>query len=386
MERIRMEERPGWKRQAEELGFIFHTMYGETYWDETAAYRFSLKQIENHIEDPTAELHQMCLAVVARAVDDDEIMRRLAIPEAHWDFVRNSWRRQDPSLYGRFDLVYDGTGPAKMLEYNADTPTSLYESAFYQWVWLDNNIQMNRLPSWADQYNSLQDKLIGRLSAIFEAGDHLHFASCTGSDEDRATVKYLEDCAHQAGLVPHYVEVEQIGTDAAGRYADADSHVIDAIFKLYPWEQMLRDEYARHLASSTTKFVEPAWKAVLSNKAVLPLLWQMFPNHPNLLPAYFADDPGASNIGDTFVKKPLFSREGANIEIVRGNSPLMKTDGEYGAEGHIVQAFSPLPQFDGNYTVIGSWIIGDEPAGMGIREDSSLITRDLSRFLPHMIL
>lgn len=119
-------------------GFDFHIIDNEIYWDESRAYRFTLRQIEEQIEKPTAELHQMCLEVVDRAVKDEEILTQLAIPPLYWDVIAESWRARDPSLYGRMDFAWCGNAPVKLLEYNADTPTSLYESAYFQWLWLED--------------------------------------------------------------------------------------------------------------------------------------------------------------------------------------------------------------------------------------------------------
>lgn len=386
MLRLAIPERPGWKAQAESLGFHFHTMYGAPYWDETRYYAFRLEQIERDIEDVSAELHAMALAAVEIAVGREDWLARLKIPPALWDFVRESWTRRDGPLYGRFDLAYDGEGPAKMLEYNADTPTSVYEAAFFQWLWLEERLADGALPLGRDQYNSIQDKLIARFGELFEAGTTVHFAACAGLVEERATVRYLEDCALQAGMIPRFVAMEDIGIDAAGRFADADSWVIDYCFKLYPWEDAFRDPFARHLPGAPTRWLEPPWKALLSNKGLLPLLWEMCPGHPNLLPAYFEDDPRAAEIGPRYVRKPLFSREGANISLHGLPGGPLETGGDYGAEGHVIQALAPLPRWQDDYPVIGAWIVGHLPAGMGIREDRSPITRDLSRFVPHVIL
>ena len=135
-----------------------------------------------------------------------------------------------------------------------------------------------------------------------------------------------------------------------------------------------------------TQFVEPPWKAVLSNKGILPLLWEMFPNHPNLLPAYFDDDPKAATLGNTFARKPLYSREGADIELISDGHSLDKDDGPYGAEGYVRQAMAPLPQFDGNYAVLGSWFAAGAACGLSVREGASAITKNTSRFLPHAII
>ena len=160
---------------------------------------------------------------------------------------------------------------------------------------------------------------------------------------------------------------------------------IATLFKLYPWEWMMTDDFGQSIPDSGVTFIEPAWKAVLSNKGLLPLLWEMFEGHPNLLPAYFADDPRAAELEDGYVRKPIFSREGANVEMVRPGEPPLAVDGPYGAEGSIVQALHPLPVFEGNHTVIGSWLVASQPCGLCIREDDSPITKDSSRFLPHVI-
>jgi glutathionylspermidine synthase len=385
MLRVVSQERPDWRGQAAALGFHFHTIGGEPYWDERAYYRFTLRQIEDDIEAPTAAIEAMCLEVVDRACRDERLMRRLAIPEPFWDFIAQSWHRRDMPLYGRMDFAYSGQGPAKLYEYNADTPTSLYESAFFQWVWLEQARVFGRVPSDADQYNAIQEALINAFAA-FDPGCYLHFSSAEGHDEDRGTVAYLEDCARQAGLATDYVALEQIGVDAHGRFSDARDFVIEALFKLYPGEQVFVDRFGQHVVKAGVRWLEPPWKALLSNKGLLPLLWQMFPGHPNLLPAYFDGDPAAAALTGGYVRKPLFSREGSNVEWIGPAGQRYAVDGPYGAEGYILQALHPLPNMDGNYTVVGSWVVRGEPVGLGIREDATPITRDTSRFVPHAII
>jgi glutathionylspermidine synthase len=120
---------------------------------------------------------------------------------------------------------------------------------------------------------------------------------------------------------------------------------------------------------------------LLSNKGLLPILWELFPDHPNLLPASF----DAGRIHGDYVVKPLLSREGANVVIHRGGETIA-ADGDYGAEGCIYQAYTPIPRFGDDYVTIGAWIVGDEPAGIGMREDATPITRNTSRFVPHYFL
>lgn len=386
MQRIPTDERPGWRAQADEFGFKFHSMYGEPYWDETAYYRFSLEQIEEDLEAPTEEIHQMCLQVVERVVRDQALLEKFQIPELYWDRILRSWQRREPNLYSRIDLTYDGKGPAKLYENNADTPTSLYETGFWQWLWLEDKIGDGELASATDQFNSLQEKLISRFEQL--AVDHpnqtLHLSCCKDTEEDRGTVQYLEDCARQAGIDCKFVYIEDIGHGEGDVLTDLDDQVIEWMFKLYPWEFMLREEYSPLLLKSDISFIEPWWKAILSNKALLPMLWKMFPDHPNLLPAWFEDERAPADIG-RYVRKPIFSREGGNIAIIEQGETLFESEGPYGEEGFIYQAYVPLPRFDDNYTLVGSWLVDDQAAGIAIREDKSPVTQDLSRFLPHVI-
>ncbi|MDP3855679.1 glutathionylspermidine synthase family protein [Phenylobacterium sp.] len=386
MRRIALSPRRDWKAKAEAVGFTWHHADGRRYWDERAYYAFTLNQVEDHIEAATAELHRLCLELVAEVVESPALMTRLAIPEAAQALVAASWKAKEPSLYGRFDFFYDGSGPPKLYEYNADTPTSIYEAAVFQWLWLEDRIADGALPAPTDQFNSLYEALRDRFKAIFPQGGFVHFASEADFVEDRQTVRFLEDVAGQAGLTPKFVALDKIGLDADGRFVDAENFLIGAIFKLYPWEQMFRDTYGDKIAASRTQFIEPAWKAVLSNKGLLPLLWERHAGHPNLLEAWFDDDPRADGLGRSYVRKPLFSREGANLELYDKGRRASVLDQGYGAEGWIRQALCPPPKFGANYAVVGSWVIGDEPAGMGIREDRGRVTRDRSRFVPHVIL
>ena len=383
MRRLTLQPRADWREKAEAVGFVWHHTGGQAYWDETAAYAFTLREIEEDLEPAAAQLHELCLDLVDEVMRDEALLTQLAIPEAQWGYVAAAWAAREPTLYGRFDFAYDGDGPPKLYEYNADTPTSIYEAATFQWLWLEDRLASGDLPPGTDQFNSLYDKLRDRFLTLFPKGGFVHFASDAGSVEDRQTVRFLEDLAAQAGLEPKFVAMKDIGLDGDDRFIDAEGFVLQAAFKLYPWEDMFREPYAPKLTGAGVRWMEPAWKAVLSNKGLLPLLWARHPDHPNLLPAFFDDDPGASALGPRYVRKPLFSREGANIEVVGANEPVL--DQGYGAEGHIRQAFHAPPDFEGRHPVVGAWMVGHEPAGVGVREDDSVITKDLARFVPHVI-
>jgi len=385
MQRVACPERDDWQATAAASGFTFHSEDGRRYWDERAYYAFTLDEIERQIETPTGELDAMCRELVSRAMRDERYLRLLKIPEPHWTFIAASWKRGDPSLYGRFDFCFDGRGPAKLLEYNADTPTSLFEAAVFQWTWLEQAIERRIIPKRADQFNSLHERLIAAWQKIGRGG-RVHFAAAMDSAEDLGTVQYLADVAQQGGLAPVLIDIADIGLRHDGSFVDLGDVPIDLAFKLYPWEWMFREAFGANLKGASTRWIEPPWKALLSNKGILPLLWAMFPNHPNLLPAYFDDDPAAAQLGTSYVRKPIYSREGANVTLVNGGSAIDQQPGPYGAEGFIRQMLAPLPNFSDQYPVLGSWLVDDTPCGLSIREDDTPITGNLSRFVPHAIL
>jgi glutathionylspermidine synthase len=230
----------------------------------------------------------------------------------------------------------------------------------------------------------LHERLIDSWNEI-APNRRLHLAGMLESEEDAGTLAYLEDVARQAGLATVQIDIEDIGLKS-GNFVDLEGTPIDLIFKLYPWEWMLRESFSESLIGASTQWIEPPWKMILSNKGLLPLLWKMFPGHPNLLPAYFDDDPAAADLGPSYVRKPLYSREGANVMLVRDGETVAEQPGPYGTEGHVRQALAPLPNFAGQYPVLGSWIVGGAPCGLSIREDDGPITGNLSRFIPHAIL
>lgn len=392
--------RPNWEQTADAAGFSFHTMYGEPYWDETGAYAFTLQQIENDIEAPSTELHLMAMEAAQRIIGSDDLMRRMDIPESSFGLIRESWATErNAHIYGRFDLAYNGQGPAKLYEYNADTPTSLFEAAVFQWTWLEAQIKANVLPAGSDQFNGIWEALVARWGEVMPAGArHVHFAGDLENPEDMATLRVLWETAEENGVEAHIVAISDIGySDEDRAFLDAQDRIMGHVFKLYPWEDVLRDDFGGLIAGAHTKFVEPAWKAVLSNKGLMAVMWEMFEGHPHLLPCLFEDE---MNAGSAFInrtkkliaasgsaRKPVLSREGASVTLTAPNGQIVESkSGDYGHHPHIIQAYAPLPEISGRRPVIGSWIVGDRCVGMGIRDDASAITGDLSRFRPHVII
>jgi glutathionylspermidine synthase len=394
MDRVLVPPRPDWQAKAEASGFSFHTIDGKPYWNESAYYAFTLAEIERDIEDPTLALMEIAYDFVDAACSDEEILASLAIPKDWWASIRQSWLRPDRDLYCRMDFAYDGKSSAKLLEINADTPTALFEASYFQWVWLEEALAHNVIPKGSDQFNSIQEGLIAAFGQLLPPGQkRLHLASVADHAEDRGTIAYLADCASQAGLTTTILDIEEIGVDADGRLTDLEDRVIAALFKLYPWEFMIAEEFGHYLQTPLApRIIEPCWKMILSNKGALPWLWRRHKGHPNLLPAWFEGDAKADP-GPRHVIKPLLSREGANILLIDSALPggRLETSGPYGTSKKIIQDYAPLPFWSDDkgrehHAVVGSWLIAGKPRGMGIREDDGPITSDGARFVPHVIL
>jgi len=374
MKRVSISPRANWQQKVEENGLTWHT--GEQpYWNEAAFYEFSAPEVDV-LEAATNELEAMTLAA-AQHIIDQRLYSRMGIPPNAVDLIERSWEAEPPSLYGRFDFAYDGVNPPKLLEYNADTPTSLVEAAVVQWYWLQE-VFPDR-----DQFNSLHERLVALWKELASYLPNNRIDLCSMDDaEDGMTVTYLQDTAQQAGLASSIFPINEIGWNGAN-FVGPDDQALGAVFKLYPWEWMVREEFGKHLGMAPTLWIEPAWKMLLSNKGLLPVLWELYPRHPYLLEARF-DSPGLLM---SWVRKPLLGREGANITLHQPGRDL-ETGGDYGAEGFIYQDLAPLKSFDGVYPVIGSWVIGHEEGnvagGMGIRESDTPLTTNTSRFVPHL--
>jgi glutathionylspermidine synthase len=384
VKRLSIEARPNWQATVEKVGMTYHTLEVEegvdpTYWDETHAYEFTSEEVDR-IEEASQILYRMALSAVDYVFTTNQL-GRLSIPPEFHPLVKKSWERQDIDLYGRFDLALAPDGTPKMLEFNADTPTSLLEAAVVQWYWMEDYAR--RTGQTLDQFNSIHETLMETMKDIGQQflgpNETFYFAAMESSMEDVQTTEYLRDVAIQAGMPTQFIGIENIGWNGTV-FVDMDEKPIRTIFKLYPWEWLIREDFGRYMIKQPWDMIEPAWKLILSNKGILPIMWELYPDHPNLLASYW----DSSKLGQTYVEKPLLSREGADVKIYRdGKLANTVLERGYGVEGEIYQEYMPLPKFDGMTPIIGSWIVGGKPCGVGIREDSNEVTGNTSRFVPH---
>jgi glutathionylspermidine synthase len=393
MRRLTTTPRSDWQKRVEKIGLTYHTLAdGSPYWDESAYWQFSAAEIDR-LEAATSEIQTLALAAGDVILNQDHLAQ-MGIPPSAGPAIRAAWNGEPPALYGRLDLAYDGT-TIKLLEYNADTPTGLVEAAVAQWYWLQDCFPDS------DQWNSLHEKLVAKWKNLKNyVIDPVHFAD-VGTEEDSMTVAYLRDTAQQAGLHTRRLGVPEIGWDAKRlRFVDLENHPINTLFKLYPWEWLLKEPFGVHALETlppasalqeygprkdrrswgSTLWIEPIWKMMWSNKALLAILWELNPGHELLLPAHL-DGPHDMK---SYVRKPVLGREGAGIAVVRDGSVVEGSLTGESADGYVYQQLASMATAAGKTAVFGSWLIDGEPGGMGVRESTGLVTNNTSRFVPHL--
>ena len=376
---IRLEAshpREHWKQRVEESGLLWHGHDGDSYWNEDEHLVFTLSAIEK-LEAAANELHGLCLnaceQIITRGWWD-----KLGIADEVAGKVQESWIAGDFSLYGRFDMAWDGTGQPKLLEYNADTPTSLLEAAVIQWDWLQD------CHPASDQLNSLHEALVERWKSLPDP--LVHLACVWDMVEDRQTIAYLAETAEQAGKTAHLMDMSEIGYSPEGRFTDPNEQVIDRLFKLYPWEWMVKEPFFAEIGAERSRFIEPMWNMMLSNKALLPILWELHPGHPLLLPAVRTREE-MNRLGiSQWVEKPVYGREGGGITLYEYGTATVKGRGAAESEAMIYQQRAPMFRAGGRHFVWGLWMVDDTCCGLSARGDVSPITGNMSRFHPHRIV
>ncbi|WP_418186660.1 glutathionylspermidine synthase family protein [Aliarcobacter lanthieri] len=377
----------------ESIGFVWHTDSDNSSYISDELVVISEEEAENYYE-ATNELYDM-FAEAGQYVIDNDLFHELNIPFNLVEIIKESWENDVHwHLYSRFDLAggIDGK-PIKLIEFNADTPTSLFETAIIQWAILKKN-DLNEESQFNNLYEALKDnfKRIITLDSDIEKFDEYYsklgwkilFSSISSSNEDINTTKLLQHIASESGFNTDFEFIENVQFSDDGIFKNDE--LFEFWFKLIPWEDIAIEE--SQLALILTEIIKekkaiifnPAYTLMFQSKAFMKILWDLYPNHPLLLETSF--EP---LVGKKYVEKRAFGREGANTKIINSDGSIdEQTSGEY--EGHkaIYQEYVEFPKDEkGNFYQAGVFY-SYEACALGFRRGGKILN-NMSKFVGHMI-
>ena len=377
----------------ESIGFIWHTDSDNSSYVSDEIVVISEDEA-NAFYEATNELYDM-FAEAGQYVIDNDLFHEINIPFNLVEMIKESWENDVHwHLYSRFDLAggIDGK-PIKMIEFNADTPTSLFETAIIQWAMLKAN-GLDEASQFNNIYDALKDnfKRIITLDSDIEKFEEYYsnlgwkilFSSISSSSEDINTTKLLEHIASEAGFNTDFEFIENVQFSDDGIFKDEES--FEFWFKLIPWENIAIEE--SELALILTEIIKekkaiifnPAYTLMFQSKGFMKILWDLYPNHPLLLETSFEPLENKKQ-----VEKRCFGREGANTKIINSDGSIdVETSGDY--EGHkaIYQEYVELPtDKDGNSYQAGVFF-AYEACGLGFRKGSKILN-NMSKFVGHIV-
>jgi glutathionylspermidine synthase len=379
--------------QLEELGFYWHTDPDSTPYVASEIVEISADEADAYYE-AVNELYDMFVEAGDYVIEND-LLHEIGIPFNLVDAVKMSWENDVHwHLYGRFDLAggLDGQ-PIKLIEFNADTPTALFETSILQWAMLKAN-GMEESHQFNNLYEALVDnfkRLITMEESVEAFDEHYEgwrilFSSVRDNDEEESTVKLLQTIANEAGYQTEFAYIDEVEfSDEEGIFYKDINY--EYWFKLIPWEDIAIEEgdLARILTNIMTNqkaiILNPAYTLMFQSKAFMKILWDLYPNHPLLLETSY--DPLE---GKAQVEKRIFGREGANTVIVdRDHNILAETDGEYGEFGVIYQEYAQLPTDSKGESYQAGVFFAYEGCGLGFRR-GGLILDNYSKFVGHRVV
>ncbi|CAF0988295.1 unnamed protein product [Didymodactylos carnosus] len=338
------------------------------------------------------ELHRLFMTATEHVIHNDDLLRRFGIPDIFWTRIRHSWKNdQGSTMTGRFDLAFDGK-QLKVFEYNADSASALFECAVIQDKWA----KAVNLPSTFMSGFQLHRVLVKNWKHL-NIKTRVHILIDTDKEE-LLTAFYMQNVMKEAGIDSKLCIMTDDLYWQDSTIVDNDGVLVKVVWKLWMWETVFRDyteaqtercnknedqwkpvngEHPRLsdiLLNDHVRVIEPLWKVITSNKALLSVVWSMFPNHPNLLHTEWTLTNDLKQA--PFVKKPIVGRCGQNVTLYQtnGDSVIDESTGKFSNRDCIYQELFPLTNYDGYYGIICSWIISGLFAGFCVREDKKLIT------------
>ncbi len=377
----------------ESIGFLWHTDEDDTSYVANEIVEISEDEA-NAFYEATNELYDM-FCEAGEYVIENNLFHELNIPFNLVDIIKESWENDVHwHLYSRFDLAggIDGK-PIKLIEFNADTPTSLFETAIIQWAMLKKN-GLDEASQFNNLYEALSDnfkRIITLDSDIEKFEEHysklgwkILFSSISDSSEDINTTKLLQHIASQTGFNTDFEYIENTQFNDEGIFKDDES--FEFWFKLIPWEDIAIEE--SELALILTEIIKekkaiifnPAYTLMFQSKGFMKILWDLYPNHPLLLETSF--EP---LVGKKQVEKRCFGREGANTKIINEDGSIdVETSGDY--EGHkaIYQEYVKLPVDEKGNSYQAGVFYAYEACALGFRRGEKILN-NMSKFVGHMV-
>lgn len=340
------------------------------------------------------ELYDMFVQAGEHVIEND-LFHELNIPFNLVDIIKESWENDVHwHLYGRFDFAGGlDDEPIKLLEFNADTPTSVIESSIAQWALLkynnlDNEKQFNNV------YNAIRENFqrivtleedVSKFDELYD-GWKILFSSVRGTQEDEDTTKYLQTIAEEAGFNTEFAYVDEVEFDSdEGVFYNDEQY--EFWFKLLPWEDIAIEEgeLATILGDIITNkkaiILNPAYTLMFQSKAIMKIMWDLFPNHPLLLKTSFEPLKGCA-----YVEKKAFGREGENVTIYDADGTIIdKKEGQYDNYTSIYQEMATLNRDEKGHYYQAGVFFAYEGCGLGFRTASRAILEDGASFSAHMI-
>ncbi|MEA2099708.1 MAG: glutathionylspermidine synthase family protein [Campylobacterota bacterium] len=377
----------------DELGFSWHTDSDGTKYVSDELVKVSAEESEAYYEAGN-ELYDMFVEAAEHIIEND-LFFEIGIPFNLVDTIKKSWESDVHwHVYGRFDLAggIDGQ-PIKLIEFNADTPTSLFETALLQWALLKDN-EMDEESQFNNVYEAISNnfKRLITLDEDLELFDERYdgwkilFSSVSANDEEEATTKLLQQMATDAGFNTSFEYLEDVRFDDNGIF-DADDNQYEYWFKLFPWEDIAHDE--PELATTLTNImnnqeaiiINPAYTLLFQSKGIMKILCDLFPDSPYLLQTSYEPLDGIKQ-----VEKCVFGREGANTKIIDANGDVVEsTDGPYDNYKKVYQEYVEFPKDAKGAKYQAGVFFAYEACGMSFRKGSEIMD-NMSKFVGHVIV
>jgi glutathionylspermidine synthase len=376
----------------DEIGFSWHTDADGTQYVADELVQITSDEAEGYYTAAN-ELYDMYVEAAEYVIEND-LFFELGIPFNLVESIKKSWENDVHwHLYGRFDLAggIDGQ-PIKLIEFNADTPTGLFETAIVQWAMLKVNA-MDEAKQFNNVYEAISNNF-KRLITLFEDTDRFEelyqgwrilFSSIEGNDEEEVTTKLLKRMADDAGFLTGFSFLDEVLFDNES-ICDKENQEYEYWFKLFPWEDIAIEEgelaltLQNILESQSAIIINPAYTLLFQSKGMLKVLYDLFPDSPYLLETAY--EPLS---GKAYVEKKVFGREGANTKFVNMDGSIAaQTEGEYGHYKSVFQEAVDFPQDENGHYYQAGVFFAYEACGLGYRRGGKILD-NMSKFVGHLI-